>query len=53
MVQTFKLLAVVFVVFFLSSQVAMAHNYPTKIGEKLGNGIANVAGLICSIPTRQ
>tara|TARA_R110002073_G_scaffold152188_1_gene306603 strand:- start:323 stop:685 length:363 start_codon:yes stop_codon:yes gene_type:complete len=29
---------------------ALAHEYPTKIGEKLGNGIANVVTGVAEIP---
>lgn len=50
MIQLCKLLSVVFVIFFFSPQVAMAHDYPTKVGEKLGNGIANVVTGVVEIP---
>lgn len=50
MIQIFKLLSVVFVIFFLSSQTAMANSYPTKVGEKLGNGIANVVTGVVEVP---
>ncbi|SEM81167.1 exosortase system-associated protein, TIGR04073 family [Nitrosomonas marina] len=29
---------------------ALAHNYPTKVGEKLGNGIANAVTGVVEIP---
>lgn len=50
MIQIFKLLSVTLVIFFLSSQSAMAQNYPTKIGEKLGTGIANVVTGVVEVP---
>lgn len=47
MIQISKLLLVMF---FLSSQSVMAHNYPAKIGEKLGTGIANVVTGVVEVP---
>lgn len=44
-----RLLLVASVVFFFSPTV-MAHEYPTKIGEKLGNGIANIVTGFVEIP---
>ena len=35
--------------FFLPN-TAMAHGYPTKIGEKLGNGVANIVTGFVEIP---
>jgi len=46
----FRLLLVTFVLFTLSPQIAMAYTYPTKVGEKLGNGIANVVTGFVEIP---
>ncbi len=50
MIQIFKLLSVTLIMFFLSSQSTMAHNYPAKIGEKLGTGIANVVTGVVEVP---
>ena len=36
--------------FLFSPQVVMAESYPAKAGQKLGNGIANVATGIVEIP---
>ncbi|SER71465.1 putative exosortase-associated protein, TIGR04073 family [Nitrosomonas sp. Nm51] len=35
---------------FCISNFALAHNYPTKVGEKLGNGIANAVTGVVEIP---
>jgi len=35
---------------FCLSNNALAHNYPTKVGEKLGNGIANAVTGFVEIP---
>lgn len=46
----FRLLLITFVLFILSPQMAMAYTYPTKVGEKLGTGIANVVTGVAEIP---
>jgi putative exosortase-associated protein (TIGR04073 family) len=46
----FRLLLVTFVLFTLSPQMVMAYTYPTKVGEKLGNGLANVVTGVAEIP---
>ncbi len=46
----FKALPMLFVLFFLTSYNAMAQSYPTKVGEKLANGIANVVTGVVEIP---
>lgn len=46
----FRWLPVVFVLFYLSPQIAMAQPYPAKVGEKLGIGIANVVTGFVEIP---
>ena len=45
-----KWLLILSVLFFFSPYVAMAHEYPTKIGEKLGNGVANIVTGFVEIP---
>jgi putative exosortase-associated protein (TIGR04073 family) len=40
----------VLLIFSLSCNVALAQEYPTKVGEKLGNGIANVVTGVVEIP---
>lgn len=44
------LLLSAFLLFFLTPQMASAHSYPDKIGEKLGMGIANVVTGFVEIP---
>jgi putative exosortase-associated protein (TIGR04073 family) len=39
-----------FVLFFFTPYLAMAHSYPAKVGEKLGVGIANVVTGPMEIP---
>lgn len=46
----FKLLMVVSVLFFLSSQIAAAQSYQNIAGEKLVSGIANVATGVVELP---
>lgn len=46
----FRLLLVVFALFCLLPQMAMAQPYSAKVGEKLGNGIANVVTGFVEIP---
>jgi len=50
MLKIFKLFSAVIVIFSLSSQIALAHEYPAQIGEKLGYGIANVVTGVAEIP---
>ena len=50
MKQMFKLLLILFVLFSFAPNAAMAESYPTKIGEKLGNGIVNVVTGVAEIP---
>ena len=50
LMKTFKSLLIIFVLFFFVPYVAMAQSYPTKIGEKLGNGIVNVVTGVAEIP---
>ena len=45
-----KSLLILSVLFFFSPHVTMAHEYPTKIGEKLGNGVANIVTGFVEIP---
>jgi len=45
-----KWLLILSVLFFFSPYVAMAHEYSTKIGEKLGNGVANIVTGFVEIP---
>jgi len=45
-----KWLLILSVLFFFSPYVVMAHEYPTKIGEKLGNGVANIVTGFVEIP---
>jgi len=45
-----RMLALLVPLFFLPSQAAMAKDYPTKIGEKLGTGISNAVTGIAEIP---
>ena len=40
----------VLLILSLSSNAALAQEYPTKVGEKLGNGIANVITGVVEIP---
>lgn len=46
----FRLLLVAFVLFTFSPQMAMAYTYPTKVGEKIGSGLANVVTGVAEIP---
>ncbi|GJL74369.1 MAG TPA: exosortase system-associated protein, TIGR04073 family [Nitrosomonas sp.] len=41
---------IILVTLSLLPNVALAHNYPTKVGEKLGNGIANAVTGVVEIP---
>ena len=41
---------IIIVTLFLLPNVVLAHNYPTKVGEKLGNGIANAVTGVVEIP---
>ena len=50
MKQMFKSLPILFALFFFVPYVAMAQSYPTKVGEKLGNGIVNVVTGVAEIP---
>ena len=50
MIQFSRSLSIIFVIFFLSSQSAIASDYPTKVGEKLGHGIANVVTAVAEVP---
>jgi len=38
------------VLLFFSPYVAMAHDYPTNVGEKLANGVANIVTGFVEIP---
>ncbi len=49
MKKTIKIFIFLSTIFCLSNGV-MAHNYPTKVGEKLGNGIANAVTGVVEIP---
>lgn len=46
----FKAMLVFFVIFSLPTNVALAHEYPAQVGEKLGTGIANVVTGVGEIP---
>ena len=46
----FNAILIFFVIFSLSTNVALAHEYPAQIGEKLGAGIANVVTGVGEIP---
>ena len=46
MIKTLVLLCILFSL----PNFALAHNYPTKVGEKLGNGIANAVTGVVEIP---
>lgn len=46
----FKTILILFVMFPLSSNLAMAHEYPAQVGEKLGTGIANAVSGVVEIP---
>ncbi len=46
----FKTILILFVMFPLSSNLAMAHEYPGQVGEKLATGIANVVTGVGEIP---
>jgi putative exosortase-associated protein (TIGR04073 family) len=50
MKQTLKVLPILFALSFFIPHVAMAYGYPDKIGEKLGNGLANVVTGVAEIP---
>jgi putative exosortase-associated protein (TIGR04073 family) len=50
MKQIIKPLLMLSVLFFITPYVAAAESYPTKIGEKLGNGIVNVVTGVVEIP---
>ncbi len=50
MKQMFKSLPILLALFFFVPYIAMAQSYPTKVGEKLGNGIANVVTGVVEIP---
>ena len=50
MIQLCRLLSIIFVIFFLSSQSVIASDYPTKVGEKLVHGIANVVTGVAEVP---
>ncbi|TFH11958.1 MAG: exosortase system-associated protein, TIGR04073 family [Nitrosomonadales bacterium] len=53
MKKMFKSLLIISVLFFSLPYVAMAHEgdeYPTKVGEKLGNGVANIVTGFVEIP---
>ncbi|CAE6516673.1 putative exosortase-associated protein (TIGR04073 family) [Nitrosomonas nitrosa] len=43
-------LFMVFAFFFLLPNMAMANNYPIKVGEKLANGVANAVTGVVEIP---
>lgn len=45
-----KSLLLVSMLFFFLPYAAMAHEYPTNIGEKLGGGIANIVTGFVEIP---
>jgi putative exosortase-associated protein (TIGR04073 family) len=45
-----KSLLMVSILFFFLPYAAMAHEYPTKVGEKLGNGVANIVTGFVEIP---
>ncbi len=45
-----KSLLILFVMFSLSPNLTMAHDYPGQVGEKLGMGIANVVTGFVEIP---
>ncbi|ARO88238.1 exosortase system-associated protein, TIGR04073 family [Nitrosospira lacus] len=47
---TFKSLLVLFALFFLSPQAAMAEDYTEKAGQKLTNGVANATTGFLEIP---
>ncbi len=47
--KTIKILIFLSAMFCLSNDI-FAHNYPTKVGEKLGNGIANAVTGFVEIP---
>ncbi len=46
----FKIILILFVMFSLSPKLAIAHEYPAQVGEKLGSGIANVVTGVIEIP---
>jgi len=50
MKQTLKVLPILFALSFFIPHAAMAYGYPDKIGEKLGNGLANVVTGVAEIP---
>lgn len=45
-----KAISILFLVFSLSPNVAMAHGYPAQVGEKLGSGVSNVITGVIEIP---
>ncbi len=49
MKKTIQILVVLSALFYLPN-MAFAHNYPTKVGEKLGTGIANAVTGVVEIP---
>lgn len=50
MKKSFVSLFVVFALFFFLPNMAMASDYPVKIGEKLGTGVANAVTGFVEIP---
>lgn len=50
MKKMFKMLLILSALFFATPYAAMADSYPTKVGEKLSNGIVNVVTGVAEIP---
>jgi len=46
----FKTILILSIMFSLSPNLAMAHEYPAQVGEKLGTGIVNVITGVGEIP---
>lgn len=45
-----KILLMLFALSFAAPHTAMAQSYPEKVGEKLGNGLANIVTGVAEIP---
>lgn len=50
MAKSIKSILVIFALFFFLPNMAMATDYPIKVGEKLANGVANAVTGVVEIP---
>lgn len=50
MKKIFQMLIITFVIFLITTNFAFAHQYPDKVVEKLGTGLANAVTGVAEIP---